>query len=290
MLPIPTTLPHTGWQAVPIMCELVAFSSSLPEHLTFSLHTLAARGGRGMSTRDGWGVAFYQGVDVALFREPFAAGESDLVRFLEAHGPSTQLAISHIRHATRGAITLANTQPFARELGGRLHVFAHNGNLPGIDDSALLTAGPYRPVGQTDSELAFCALLARLNGLWTGDAPPSLDARASLLAAFAADLRPLGPANFLYADGDALFAHGNRRIQGATGQIAPPGLWLLERHCRPGDPAPDCDGGVAIGTGERSLVLVASVPLSSDDEWRPLSEGELVVVREGTVLTARSPV
>lgn len=103
-----------------------------------------------------------------------------------------------------------NTKPFARELGGRLHVFAHNGNLPGINDSALLTTGPYRPVGQTDSELAFCALLARLNGLWTGDAPPSLDARASLLAAFAADLRPLGPANFLYADGDALFAHGNR--------------------------------------------------------------------------------
>lgn len=92
------------------MGELVAFSSSLPEHLTFSLHTLAARGGRGMSTRDGWGVAFYQGVDVALFREPFAAGDSDLVRFLESHGPSTQLAISHIRHATRGAITLAKYQ------------------------------------------------------------------------------------------------------------------------------------------------------------------------------------
>jgi len=268
------------------MCELLALSSSHPEHLTFSLHTLAARGGQGMTTRDGWGVAFYQDADVALFREPFAAGDSDLVRYLESHGPSTQLAISHIRHATRGAITLANTQHFARELGGRMHVFAHNGNLPGIDDCVSLTAGSYRPVGQTDSELAFCALLARLNGLWTGDAPPSLDARASLLATFAADLRPLGPANFLYSDGDALFAHGNRRIQGATGRIAPPGLWLLQRHCKPGDPAPDCDGGLAIGTGERSVVLIASVPLS-DDAWRPLSEGELVAVRNGEVLTQR---
>jgi glutamine amidotransferase len=122
--------------------------------------------------------------------------------------------------------------------------------------------------------------------LWTGDAPPSLDARTSLLATFAADLRPLGPANFLYADGDALFAHGNRRIQGAAGRIAPPGLWLLQRHCKLGDPAPDCDGGVAIGTGERTVVLIASVPLS-DDAWRPLSEGELVVVRNGEVLTQR---
>lgn len=270
------------------MCELLALSSSHAERLTFSLHTLAARGGQGMSSRDGWGVAFYQDVDVALFREPFAAGDSALVRYLESHGPRTQLAISHIRHATRGAITLANTQPFARELGGRMHLFAHNGNLPGIDDCALLTAGSYRPVGQTDSELAFCALLARLSGLWTRDAPPPLDARISLLAAFAADLRALGPANFLYADGDALFAHGNRRLQGATGRIDPPGLWLLQRHCSAGDPAPVGDGGVAIGAGERSVVLIASVPLS-DDPWRPLAEGELVVVRGGTVLSARMP-
>jgi glutamine amidotransferase len=262
-------------------------SSSHPEHLTFSLHTLAARGGQGMSTRDGWGVAFYQDVDVALFREPFAAGDSELVRFLESYGPSTQLAISHIRHATRGAISLANTQPFARELGGRMHVFAHNGHLPGIDDCAVLAPGTYRPVGQTDSELAYCALLARLSEIWSGAEAPSLGERASLLTRFAADLRPLGPANFLYSDGDALFAHGNRRIQ-VTGQVSPPGLWLLQRHCKPGDPAPDCDGGLAIGTGERSVALIASVPLS-DDAWRPLSEGELVVVRNGDVLTRHLP-
>ncbi len=169
-----------------------------------------------------------------------------------------------------------------------MHVFAHNGNLPGIDDCASLTAGSYRPVGQTESELAFCALLARMDGLWTDDAPPSLDTRATLLATFAADLRPLGPANFLYADGDALFAHRARRVQGATGSIAPPGLWLLQRHCKRGEPAPDCDGGVAIGTGERTVVLIASVPLS-DDAWRPQSEGELVVVRSGEVLTQRLP-
>jgi glutamine amidotransferase len=251
--------------------------------LTFSLRALAARGGEGMSTRDGWGVAFYQGLDVALFREPFAAGDSDLVRFLESHGPRTQLAISHIRRATRGALTLANTQPFARELGGRMHVFAHNGNLPGIDDRAVLSPNPYKPIGQTDSELAFCALVARLGVLWAEAEPPSLEARAALVAAFARDLRPLGPANFLYTDGDVLFAHGNRRIQGSTGQIAPPGLWVMQRHCQPGDSAPNCEGGVSIGQGERSVVLIASVPLSAD-AWRPLSEGEVIVVRDGTVI------
>ena len=111
------------------MCELLAMSSSRPAQLTFSLQTLAARGDAAGSTHDGWGVAFYQGKDVALFREPSAAADSALVRFLESQGPATYLAISHIRHATQGTISLANTQPFVRELGGRTHVFAHNGDL-----------------------------------------------------------------------------------------------------------------------------------------------------------------
>jgi glutamine amidotransferase len=63
---------------------------------------------------------------------------------------------------------------------------------------------------------------------------------------------------------------------------------MLQRHCGPGEAAPDCDGGVAIGAGERSVVMVASVPLS-DDAWRPLAEGELVVARAGIVLAERHP-
>ncbi len=135
------------------MRELVALSSSRLVNLTFSLETLAARGGAASSSHDGWGVAFYQGTDVALFREPAAAAESALVRFLEREGPATDLAISHIRHATQGGVSLANTQPFVRELGGRTHVFAHNGDLPSIYRSEALALGSYRPVGQTDSEM-----------------------------------------------------------------------------------------------------------------------------------------
>ena len=36
---------------------------------------------------------------------------------------------------------------------------------------------------------------------------------------------------------------------------------------------------------ERSLVLVASVPLSSDEEWRPLSEGELMLAMTAAAVT-----
>lgn len=89
---------------------------------------------------------------------PAPAGNSALVRYLETEGPSTTLAISHLRHATQGSVRLSNTQPFLRELGGRAHVFAHNGDLPGIYRNEALALGLYRPVGQTDSEHAFCVM------------------------------------------------------------------------------------------------------------------------------------
>ena len=269
-----------------IMCELLALSTSEPAQLTFSLKTLASRGSAKGGVHDGWGVAFYQGVDVALFREPQAAGDSALVRYLETEGPSTYLGISHIRHATHGSVQIVNTQPFMRELGGQAHVFAHNGTLVDFQTSPSMTLGAYNPVGQTDSEHAFCALLARLHTLWVaGSSPPPLEARMALLVAFAADMRALGPANFLYSDGDTLFAHGHRRIH-ADGEAAePPGLWLLERVCMSAEAPPAHQDGVAIEAEavEHDALLIASVALT-DEAWRPLAEGELVAVRQGKLL------
>lgn len=273
------------WTLAFTMCELLAVSTSRPARLTFSLKTLASRGGESGTMRDGWGVAFYQGTDVALFREPFAAADSELVRHLETHGPITNLAISHIRHATQGPVQLANTQPFVRELGGRIHCFAHNGNLTGIESVALLRLGNrYRPVGRTDSEHAFCALLSRLSPLWDENIQPSRDARHSIVTSFAADLAKLGPANFLYSDGDVLYAHGHRRLQPAIGKVEPPGLWTLQRHCKSADASPVHQGGLAIADGSQSVVFIASVPLT-DEAWRPLAEGEVMAVCSGELLS-----
>ncbi|MES1264188.1 MAG: class II glutamine amidotransferase, partial [Variovorax sp.] len=166
--------------------------------------------------------------------------------------------------------------------------FAHNGYLTGIDRSATFALGIDRPVGQTDSELAFCALLMRMRPLWVDARLPSLESRMTLLAAFAADLRMLGAANFLYADGDAVFAHGHRRLTGAEGRIEPPGLWALRRHHAPTDPSPDRSAGVSLDHGESAAVFIASVPLT-DEAWQPLQEGELMAVRDGEVIATRLP-
>ena len=119
--------------------------------------------------------------------------------------------------------------------------------------------------------------------LWKAITLPTIEERLSLLTAFAADLRALGPANFIYADGDAVFAHGHRRLQRTSERAEPPGLWRRQRHCAPADPAPDDHGGVSIAQEERSVVWVASVPLT-DDGWRPLAEGEVVAVRDGQTM------
>ena len=102
------------------------------------------------------------------------------------------------------------------------------------------------------------------------------------MVGFARQLRTLGPANFIYTDGDAVFAHGHRR-KSDTDEIRPPGLHVLCRSC-----AADAEGlplaGIAIPReGRQEVALVASVPLSGE-RWQPLEEGEVVVLREGRVV------
>lgn len=98
---------------------------------------------------------------------------------------------------------------------------------------------------------------------------------------FAAEVRALGPANFLYADGDTLFAHADRRLQ-RNGHAEPPGLWIRRRRCPADGLLADRGAGVSVRAEWTSVVWIASVPLT-DDEWRPMSCGELVAVRDGEI-------
>jgi predicted glutamine amidotransferase len=204
------------------MCELFCLSSRQPTRTTFSLRHFAAHGAPNTRNIDGWGVAFHDGRDVRLFKEPEPAGDSVLLGFIEHHLQPTQLLISHIRRATVGGNSHANTQPFMRELGGRIHLFAHNGGFHGIEGLFARSVHRFHPVGETDSEKGFCLLLDRLIKIWEGAMPPLLAARLAIVEAFAAEMRPLGIANFLYSDGEFVFGHGHRRTQ-ADGIVAPAG-------------------------------------------------------------------
>lgn len=265
------------------MCELFAMSSRQPANVNLSLNILAQHGGTIGPHRDGWGIAYYEDGDIRLVKEAAAASRSDWIDFIEAHDLHSHIVVSHIRRATMGERLLKNTQPFCRELGGHLHVFAHNGHLKDIWDIGTLALGSYRPVGSTDSEYAFCVLLARLQDAWlSGAGIPTLAERLRIVADFAAELRPLGPANFLYTDGETVFAHGNKRNH-AGGAMRPPGLCLLQRRC-PAEALSLSGSGVAIDLPEQEVALLASVPLT-DETWLPLAEGEVIAIEGATVLS-----
>lgn len=254
------------------MCELFAMSSRICTDARRSLQAFARHGGLEGPHRDGWGLAYYEDGDVRLVKEPEPAFASSCLRYLDEHPFRTQTVLAHIRRATQGRASMRNCQPFARELGGRMHVFAHNGDLGMSALRQGFALGAFRPVGDTDSEHAFCALLERMRPLWSEGAAPPLEARLGVVAGFAAALRALGPANFLYSDGDALFVHSHRRMQ-ADRSLRPPGLHLLSREC----------------AGGQEVVLCASVPLTAEPGWQACREGELAVARAGRIVASVRP-
>ncbi len=264
------------------MCELFAMSGRESATVNFSLGVLAEHGGKSGPHADGWGIAFYDEYDVRLLRDTVCASHSPWVEFVAQHEIRSRLVISHIRLATDGAIAIKNTQPFSRELGGRMHVFAHNGHVPEIRQLDQYRATSFQPIGDTDSEIAFCALLERIKPLLdTSGEAPTLAARLEVVAKFALELGEIGLANFLYCDGEVIFAHGHRRKQ-ADGEFRAPGLFLLRRQCSETDPFAE-SAGVAITNVEQELVLVASVPLT-DEAWRPFAEREVVAIAGGRVV------
>lgn len=269
------------------MCELLGLSSSAPATVNFSLSRLAKHGAVSGTLHDGWGVGYYEDLDVRLIKDATAAHDTDWIRFIADHHLRSTLVIAHTRTATRGKRSYANAQPLVRELAGRAHLFAHNGDLPGIFASADLQPRRFKPIGDTDSEQALCVLLDRMHSIWmVRNAPPTLRDRFAIVASFARELRSLGPANFLYSDGEVLFAHGHRRKHADTGRVEAPGLVLLQRQCE--HDAGFTTSGVSIGGGRQAITLLASVPLTTEP-WRPLAEGELIAVAQGRLVARQRP-
>ena len=262
------------------MCELFGLSSRIPTVATISLQRFAEHGGLTGRLVDGWGLALFDGRDLRLYREPVPARDDPWLRFIESRRVPSRILISHIRHATRGEVKLANTQPFSREISGRMHAFAHNGRLPGIEEMHSAEPLRFQPVGETDSEYAACLLFESVAPLWAGYVIPSLGDRLAVVTRFAERMRELGLANFLYSDGITLFAHGHRRTQ-SDSRIAPPGLWQLQRSC-PFDPDALASAGVHLESivGQQEVTLLASVPLTNDT-WLPLQEGDVRAFENG---------
>ena len=265
------------------MCELFAMSSRKPATVNYSLNEFARHGGATYSNNSGWGIAYFLDRDALLIKEPKPAADSPWVQFIASQELESANVIAHVRLATVGVPTLQNTHPFRRALGGRVHVFAHNGTLNGLHASAADRTSDITPVGETDSELAFCMLLERLGPIWADrGATPPIEARLEVFAEFAKQMASFGTVNALYSDGDALFVHAHRRIYEENGRFSdprPPGLSM--RDCFACQQGPEwASDGLKIGLQDQHTILFASVPLDQEG-WEPLPEGTAVAVRHG---------
>jgi len=194
------------------MCELFAMSSRMPTAVTYSLNEFAKYGSRIRRNRDGWGIALARDRDAFLVKEPKPAADSIWVSFIAKHPIETTVAIAHVRYATRGPHTMENTHPFRRALGRRTRFFAHNGTLNGIEKTINSADLAYVPIGDTDSELAFCALLSRLKPYYERDESLSLESRFDVFSNHCEEMKDLAPSNFFYYDGEIFLVLAHKRI------------------------------------------------------------------------------
>jgi predicted glutamine amidotransferase len=209
------------------------------------------RGGDTADNPDGWGVARWQGQSAVIEESPEPGFRSPRLGKL-AESLTSALLIAHVRKATYPAAPgYLNTHPFVHDCCGREWVFAHNGMVPEVIERPCLF-GSCHPEGQTDSEFAFCHLLAGIVDSYGSENP---DEWLSRLAESAGTISTLGKFNFLLSDGEMLIAHGHDR---------------LHHDERPED-----------------CVVIATEPLD-DGDWQAFAPGELRVYRHGQLL-ARHP-
>jgi glutamine amidotransferase len=253
------------------MCELLGMECNVPTDIVFSFSGLRMRGGKTGPHADGWGLAFYDGAAARIFLEPTAAADSPLARFLGEHPIKTMLAIGHVRRRTRGAMTLANTHPFVRELWGRHWVFAHNGTLRRVRRRRL---GRFQPIGGTDSEHAFCWLLDALRSRFESY-PRRPSELWAAVAELGAELGADGSFNFLLGDGRHLFARCATR------------LWYIVRKA-PFGLARLADDDVQIDfatvtTPRDRVAVVATAPLTTNEVWTQAQPGQMWVFDGGAL-------
>lgn len=253
------------------VCELLGMECNVPTDIVFSFSGLALRGGRKGPHRDGWGLALYDGLAVRTFLEPTAAANSPLARFLRDNPIKTLLAIAHVRKKTRGTVSLANTHPFVRELWGRSFVFAHNGTVKNVRRRVL---SRFRPIGETDSEHAFCALLDGLDRAFPSY-PQSPRDLWEAVADLGGHIGKSGTFNFLLGDGAHLFARCATRLHYIV-RKAP------FRHATLADDDLVVDFA-QVTTPRDRVAVVATSPLTRDEVWTQGKPGQLWVFEDGAV-------
>lgn len=265
---VPTSYPFKH-----AMCQLLGMNCNVPTDIVFSFTGFSTRGGRTDVHNDGWGIAFFEGNGVRHFVDHEAAIASPIADLIKRWPIKSKNVIAHIRKATQGRVALENCHPFVRELWGRYWVFAHNGDLK---EFSRALDGAFRPVGKTDSELAFCYILQELRRRFGGDSP-ALPSLKNALQELSSEISTHGTFNMMLSDGSALFAHCSTNLH-----------FIVRQHPFAEAKLSDEDMTVdfsEVTTPNDRVAIIVTAPLTSNEVWTPFAPGELKVFVEGAPVT-----
>jgi transglutaminase-like putative cysteine protease/predicted glutamine amidotransferase len=234
----------------------------------------------GRKPPDGWGIGYYPGGEpsASVLKEPAPENGSIRSEIVKAWDHlASSIFVVHIRTATWGQNSDANTQPFSRAYGGREWLFGHSGSLR----DRLVVDGRFEPVGSTDTELVFCDLLNRIaEAGWKSLG----DVDLVRLRAELEELNQHGSLSLVMSDGQDLLVYADAHDEGSLhiAQLLPPhgaqlafgddDMWIeLTRR----------------GEVSRKGVIISSSPLVREAgqamDWTRIPAGHLLVVRQGAI-------
>ncbi len=250
------------------MCEMLAMNCNTPTDIVFSFEGFRRRAGLTDSHSDGFGIAFFEGKGVRVFRDDKPAAISPIADCVKQYHIKSYNVIAHIRKATHGEVNIANTHPFMREIWGENWVFAHNGCLKTLPD---LSSCHCKPIGSTDSEMAFCYITDRLKERFCEK--PSEDEIFDTLKELAEELQEHGTFNFILSNGEWLIAHCSTNLHHIT-RKAPFGK--AQRI--------DDDGVIDFRDYTKSddkVTIVSTFPITKDEVWTKMEHGGMVMFKDG---------
>ncbi|HWV15547.1 MAG TPA: class II glutamine amidotransferase [Cellvibrio sp.] len=254
------------------MCQLLGMSCKEPASINFSLEGFVARGGLTDEHRDGWGIAFFRDDAFDVFLDHQPASHSALVAEINTAAIKSKTIIAHIRKATVGEVKLANCHPFQRELRGKTWLFCHNGHLKDFNPALN---GQYLPQGDTDSELAFCYLLQELE-LALPEGVTESAALFALLDKLSREIEKFGIFNIIISNGELLFTFCSTALAYVERQYPFTTVTLVDK-----DVSLDLSQH---NTEADKMILIATKPLTKNEDWKVYQQGESRMFREAEIL------
>lgn len=262
------------------MCQLLGMNCNTPTDIVFSFEGFRRRGGVTDVHVDGFGVAFFEGKGVRIYQDDRPSASSPVADLIKSYQIKSKNVIAHIRKATFGQVSLANTHPFMRELWGEYWLFAHNGHLQSLDDLFSDSQQQYyRPVGTTDSEQTFCYILENLRQKY--EYKPSYEVLFHEIKLLTEKIRTAGIFNFTLTNGEWMIAHANTLLHYIIRQ-APFG----EAKLLDDDVSIDF---TSVTTQQDRVAVIATMPLTINEEWTQMARNELVMFKEGEIILRDCP-